>query len=69
MGPQGGRPLAEGASVAYAPFEAQWARMVGVEDGVNDALFRFTRPITGAYFWCPPLKDGRLDLAALDLVG
>jgi porphyrinogen peroxidase len=46
-------------------FEAQWARMTGLEDGIVDALFRFSRPISGAYFWCPPVKAGRLDLRAL----
>lgn len=48
-------------------FEAQLRRMVGAEDGIVDALFSFTRPITGAYFWCPPLRAGRLDLAGLGL--
>jgi putative iron-dependent peroxidase len=43
-------------------FAAQLRRMAGVEDGIADALFRFTRPLTGAYFWCPPLRDGRLYL-------
>jgi len=47
--------------------EVQLQRMIGAEDGITDALFRFTRPITGAYFWCPPLRDGRLDLRALGL--
>jgi len=28
-------------------------------------LFSFTRPVTGSYFWCPPVKDGRLDLEAV----
>ena len=41
-------------------FAAQLRRMVGLEDGIIDGLFQFTRPITGAYFWCPPIKDGRL---------
>ena len=40
-------------------------RMVGGEDGVPDALFRFTRPVTGSYFWCPPVAGGRLDLSVL----
>jgi len=44
-------------------FEAQLRRMVGAEDGVADALFRFTRPVTGAYFWCPPVRRGRIDLS------
>jgi putative iron-dependent peroxidase len=48
-------------------FEAQLRRMAGLEDGITDALFKFTRPLTGAYFWCPALKRGRLDLAPLGL--
>lgn len=48
-------------------FEAQLRRMVGAEDGVVDALFKFTRPISGSYFWCPPMRNGRLDLRALGL--
>ena len=43
-------------------FQAQLRRMVGLEDGIVDALFRFTRPVSGAYFWCPPLEGGRLKL-------
>lgn len=31
------------------------------------ALFRFTRPVTSAYFWCPPIENGRLDLRVLGL--
>ena len=48
-------------------FEAQMRRMAGQEDGVTDALFRISRPVSGAYFWCPPLHDGRLDLRQLGL--
>lgn len=57
--------VAFGAS--FDAFEAQLARMVGLEDGVTDALFSFTQPVCGAYYWCPPLKDGKLDLAPLAL--
>ncbi len=69
-------PWAEGNSAglvfvafgkSFDAFEAQLNRMVGAEDGVADALFRFTRPLTGAYFWCPPMKNGRLDLSAIGL--
>lgn len=49
-------------------FEAQLARMIGDEDGITDALFKFTRPISGSYFWCPPLHKGRLDLRAISYV-
>jgi putative iron-dependent peroxidase len=52
---------------SFYAFEAQLNRMVGNEDGTSDALFRFTRPVTGSYFWCPPLKHERLDLSALGL--
>jgi putative iron-dependent peroxidase len=48
-------------------FEAQLKRMVGAEDGITDALFTFTRPVTGSYFWCPPLSKGKLDLSAVGL--
>ena len=46
-------------------FEAQLHRMCGADDGVVDGLFRFTRPVTGLTAWCPPCRDGRLDLDAL----
>ncbi|MEW5787650.1 MAG: Dyp-type peroxidase [Pseudomonadota bacterium] len=46
-------------------FAALLGRMTGQEDGIVDALFRFTRPVTGAYFWCPPMAGGRLDLTTL----
>jgi len=52
---------------SFDSFEAILKRMSGKEDGITDALFGFTRPISGAYFWCPPLKDGRLDLSILGI--
>jgi putative iron-dependent peroxidase len=39
-------------------FEAQLKRMLGTEDGIVDSLFQFARPLTGSYFWRPPLLDG-----------
>ncbi len=41
--------------------------MVGAEDGIADALFTFTRPVSSAYFWCPPLRENRLHLRALSV--
>jgi putative iron-dependent peroxidase len=41
--------------------------MVGAEDGIADDLFRFSRPVSGCYFWCPPMKADHLDLSALGL--
>lgn len=52
---------------SFDAFEAQLRRMVGAEDGITDALFKFTRPISGAYFWCPPMKGSQIDLSALGL--
>lgn len=52
---------------SFDAFEAQLKRMTGEEDGIADALFRFTRPVTGAYFWCPGMRDGKLDLRLLGL--
>ncbi len=52
---------------SFDAFEAQLARMTGQEDSITDGLFRFTRPITGSYFWCPPVADGKLDLGAVGL--
>ncbi|HEY53693.1 MAG TPA: Dyp-type peroxidase [Caldilineae bacterium] len=52
---------------SFDAFEAQLIRMVGAEDGITDAVFTFTRPISGSYFWCPPIRDGHLDLSALDV--
>lgn len=48
-------------------FEVQLRRMTGQEDGLLDGLFHFTRPISGSYFWCPPVARGKLDLSALGL--
>ena len=50
---------------SFDAFEAQVHRMLGLEDGIVDGLFAFTRPVRGAYYFCPPVADGRLDLRAL----
>lgn len=52
---------------SFDAFEALLNRMVGKEDGIVDGLFDFTHPLTGSYFWCPPVKDGTLDLSALGI--
>lgn len=52
---------------SFEAFEVQMRRMAGLGDGVTDALFKFSRPVTGAFFWCPPLREGRLDLRHLGL--
>jgi deferrochelatase/peroxidase EfeB len=39
-----------------AAFEAQFRCMSHAEDGVADALFDFTWPVSTANFWCPPSR-------------
>ncbi len=46
-------------------YERVLTRMVGIEDGVVDALFTFTRAVSGGYYFCPPVRGGKLDLRAL----
>ncbi len=67
-------PWAEGTRrglefIAYGEsldrFERILRRMLGLEDSTVDALFDFTRPVTGGYYWCPPLKGEALDLSVL----
>jgi putative iron-dependent peroxidase len=48
-------------------FERVLRRMVGLEDGIVDALFSFSRPVTGSYYWCPPVAGNRIDLTRLGI--
>lgn len=48
-------------------FEVLLKRMSGAHDGIVDGLFGFTKPINGAYVWCPGMRNGQLDLRALGL--
>ena len=50
---------------SFDAFEAQLRRMTGHDDGITDALFRFTRPLSGGYYWCPPVAGNAIDLSAL----
>jgi hypothetical protein len=47
------------------------AEKAGLDDGITDALFRISKPVSGAYFWCPPVRVGaqglRLDLRQIGL--
>jgi len=52
---------------SFDAFEAQLKRMTGQEDGIVDGLFRFTQPLSGSNFWCPPVADGHLDLSAIGI--
>jgi putative iron-dependent peroxidase len=53
---------------ALDTFELMMRRMAGLDkDGITDALFKFSRPVTGGYYWCPPVRGGRIDLRVLGL--
>lgn len=45
-------------------YETLLRHMLGLDDGIVDGLFRFSRPLTGGYYWCPPWAGERLKLAA-----
>jgi putative iron-dependent peroxidase len=47
------------------PFERQLRHMAGLDDGIADALFTFSRPVAGSYYWCPPVQAGKLNLEKL----
>jgi len=51
----------------FTAFEALHNRMLGKEDGVRDGIYQFTRPISGGYYFCPPVKAGKLDLSCIGL--
>lgn len=46
-------------------YEMQLRRMMGFDDGIIDGLFSFSRPVTGGYYWCPPVENAQLQLSAL----
>ncbi|REH36856.1 putative iron-dependent peroxidase [Paraperlucidibaca baekdonensis] len=48
-------------------YEVLLTRMSGAHDGIIDGLFGFTKPVNGAYVWCPGMRHGQLDLRALGL--
>jgi len=50
---------------SFDAFEAQLRRMSGLEDGIVDGLYRISKPLTGGYYWCPPVLEGRLDLSSV----
>jgi putative iron-dependent peroxidase len=43
---------------SFEAFELQLKRMVGADDGITDAVFKMSKPMTGSFFWCPPAVDG-----------
>ena len=48
-------------------YERVLRRMLGLDDGIVDGLFTFSRAVSGGYYFCPPVAAGKLDLRALGL--
>ena len=48
-------------------YEVQMRRMAGEEDGITDAMFTISKPVSGSYLWCPPMYGGAPDLRQLGL--
>jgi putative iron-dependent peroxidase len=48
-----------GFSAEQRPLSAMLERMAGLAGGARDALTRYTRPITGAYYFVPSTEDVR----------
>jgi putative iron-dependent peroxidase len=55
--------------IAYAAsldtVQAQLERMMGLDDGLQDALLGHSQAETGAYYWCPPCSGRMLVLPAV----
>ena len=49
-----------GFSAEQRPLIAMLESMVGIPDGVRDALTRYTRPLSGAYYFVPSTRSLRL---------
>jgi putative iron-dependent peroxidase len=45
---------------SFYAFETLLRHMLGNDDGITDNLFRISKPVHGAYFWCPPVHNGIL---------
>lgn len=46
-------------------YERLLRRMAGRDDGIVDGLFTFSSAVTGGYYFCPPVTNGKLDLRAV----
>ena len=45
---------------SFEAFDLQLTRMVGADDGIIDAVFKMSKPMTGSFFWCPPVVDDKI---------
>ncbi|HYL07776.1 MAG TPA: Dyp-type peroxidase, partial [Candidatus Udaeobacter sp.] len=57
-----------GFSASRRPLEAMLESMAGARDGVRDALTRYTKPLSGAYYFIPS-TDAILEFATIGIGG
>ena len=57
-----------GFSASQRPLKAMLESMAGVSDGMRDALTRYTKPVTGAYYFIPS-TDAILRFAPIGATG
>ncbi|MBX9865869.1 MAG: Dyp-type peroxidase, partial [Burkholderiales bacterium] len=50
-------------SVSFRSFNLQMASMLGINDGITDGVFNFSKILNTSYLWCPPIVNGRIDLS------
>jgi putative iron-dependent peroxidase len=46
-------------------YERQLRRMAGLDDGIVDGIFCYSTPLSGAYYWCPPVVGERVAFVGL----
>jgi len=51
---------------SQSSYAGQLKLMIGAEHSIVDATFKFSQPISESYFGCPPMRNDKLDLRALD---
>ncbi len=52
---------------SFSAFERVLRRMAGLDDGITDGLLQFSRAVSGGFYFCPPMENGRYDLRALGI--
>ena len=57
-----------GFSASQRPLKTMLESMAGVSDGMRDALTRYTKPVTGAYYFIPS-TDAILRFATIGAAG
>lgn len=50
-------------SVSFRSFNLQMNSMLGIDDGIPDGVFKFSKIMNTNYLWCPAIVDGKLDLS------